>query len=243
MRLDKINDVLRQIQDGGSISTHELDQLIRLIDETCQEPHEAKDTKWKKPEDGNIVDFPRDSSLEPVQIKQMPVKEKDYRPEPVQTKQALVKEKEVHKIQDNMLVVEFLLGSQHFAIDLFKTKEIINVPEITSIPDAPSYVLGMFDLRGTITKVLDLRSLIHMQPEDSKRAHIIVLDCKKEALGLLVDNVLSVVSYQKDKIAFDDAGETNSNRLGVIRRIKEDENRGNTELTVLLNLKYILKDM
>jgi purine-binding chemotaxis protein CheW len=223
MKLNKINDILRQIQDGGAISTHELDQLITLIDEPSKPPHEVQDAK-----SAEIVDTTKDHILEPVQ-----------------TKQVLVKEKEEHKIQDNVLVVEFLLGSQHFAIDLFKTKEIINVPEITPIPDAPRFLLGIFDLRNVITKVLDLRALIQIPPEDSRRAHIIVLDFaySKEPLGLLVDNVLTVASYQKDKISFDDANERDKNRLGIIRRAKGEENRGNSELTILLNLDYILKDM
>jgi purine-binding chemotaxis protein CheW len=228
MRLNKINDILRQIQDGGEISTHELDQLITLMDESCESPHEMQDAKWKKAESIKIVDTTKDELLEPVQIKQV-----------------LVKEKDEHKIQNNVLVIEFLLSSQHFAIDLFKTKEIINVPEITPIPDAPESVLGVFDLRGVITKVLDLRALIHIPPEDSRRAHIIVLDFaySKEPLGLLVDNVLAVASYQKDKITFNDAKKRDISRLGVIRRVKGEENRGSTELTILLNLDYILENI
>jgi len=230
MKINKINDVLRHIQDGGEISTHELDQLITLIDEPCQHSHEREDEKMESDVKPDVLQATRQTMDENLL-------------EPVQTKQILVKEKGEHKLQNNVLVVEFLLGSQHFAVDLFKTKEIINVPDITPIPDSPRTILGIFNLRGVITKILDLRALIHIPPEDSRRAHIIVLDFaySKEPVGLLVDNVLSVASYSKDKIAFDDAGERESNRLGVIRRVKKEENRGSTELTILLNLDYILK--
>jgi len=231
MKLNKINDILRHIQDGGEISAHELDQLITLMDETSQPPHKIEDTEGKKEESVKIMDTTKNILLEPVQT-----------PESVQTKQVLVKEKDEHKMQSNVLVVEFLLGSQHFAIDLFKTKEIITVPEITPIPDTPQSVLGIFDLRGVITKALDLRDLLHIPPEDSRREHIIVLDFaySKEPLGLLVDNVLTVTSYQKNKISFDDTRE--NNRLGVIRRAKGEESRGNTELAILLNLDHILRN-
>ena len=229
MKLNKINDVLRQIQDGGEISVHELDQLITLIDEPSQPPQEKQDGKKESDVKPSALQATR-QTMEENLLKQ------------VQTKQILVKEEGEHKLQNNVLVVEFLLGSQHFAVDLFKTKEIINVPEITPVPDTPRTVLGIFNLRGVITKILDLRALIHIPPEDSRRAHIIVLDFaySKEPLGLLVDNVLSVASYSKDAITFDDAGKRVSNRLGVIRRTKKEENPGNTELTILLNLDYIL---
>jgi purine-binding chemotaxis protein CheW len=228
MKVNKINDVLRHIQDGGEISVHELDQLITLI-EPCQPPHERQDGE-------------KESGVKPSALQATRQTMEKNLLEPVQTKQILVKEEGKHKLESNVLVIEFLLGSQHFAVDLFKTKEIINVPEITPVPDTPRAVLGIFNLRGVITKILDLRTLIHIPPEDSRRAHIIVLDFaySKEPLGLLVDNVLSVVSYSRDIITFDNAGEKESNRLGVIRRIKKEENRENAELTILLNLDYIL---
>ena len=49
-----------------------------------------------------------------------------------------------------MRVVEFILGNELFAIDLFDTREVINTTEITPLPNTPSFIKGIIDLRGVI---------------------------------------------------------------------------------------------
>jgi len=75
-----------------------------------------------------------------------------------------------------------------FAVNLFDTREISTTPEVTPIPNAPSCITGMIDLRGVIITIIDLR--------------VIVLDAtvSKKKIGILVDDVYSVTTYNKSDI-------------------------------------------
>lgn len=48
-------------------------------------------------------------------------------------------------------VVEFILGNEHFAIDLFDVREVVEYTNITKLPNSPPYIKGIIDLRGEIT--------------------------------------------------------------------------------------------
>lgn len=82
------------------------------------------------------------------------------------------------KILGNLQVVEFILGDEFFAIELFDTREVINTTEITPLPNTPSFIKGIIDLRGVITTIIDLKQMMKIENEASgkKKARIIVLD-------------------------------------------------------------------
>jgi purine-binding chemotaxis protein CheW len=69
------------------------------------------------------------------------------------------------RISGSEQVVEFVIGNELFAVDLFDTKEVINTPEVTPIPNTPDFVTGMIDLRGVITMIIDLRAMMHINTE------------------------------------------------------------------------------
>ncbi|NMB80153.1 MAG: purine-binding chemotaxis protein CheW, partial [Methanomicrobiales archaeon] len=78
-------------------------------------------------------------------------------------------------------VVEFLLGREHYAVDLFDVREVVEFTSITQLPNTPSYMKGIIDLRGEITTIIDLKERLHIgeksdQPLENSR--IIVLDEK-----------------------------------------------------------------
>ena len=55
----------------------------------------------------------------------------------------------------------FALGSEEYGVDILKVKEIRGYDAVTRLPDAPDYIKGVINLRGTIVPVIDL-SLIHI---------------------------------------------------------------------------------
>ena len=75
----------------------------------------------------------------------------------------------------SMRVVEFILGNELFAIDLFDTREVINTTEITPLPNTPSFIKGIIDLRGVITTIIDLKEMMKITKEagDKKKSRII----------------------------------------------------------------------
>ena len=132
------------------------------------------------------------------------------------------------RISGSVQVVEFVIGDELFAVDLFDTREVINTPEVTPIPNAPDYVTGMIDLRGVISVIIDLRVMMHISRESTgkKRSRVIVLDktVSEKMIGILVDDVYSVTTYTHDVIDQDVHSSSESQRdiLGVIRKHRKD---------------------
>jgi len=149
-----------------------------------------------------------------------------------------------HRRSDEIQVVEFLLGEKTFAIDLFDTKEVINQPEITPLPDAPPYVEGIIDLRGIITTILDLKSLMNIAGEamHGRRSRVIVLDANisHKIIGVLVDDVLSVSTYNESVVDRDH--NEGRNRLGVIRKkARGGDEKEAADLVILVDIEGIVK--
>ncbi|MDI9632902.1 MAG: chemotaxis protein CheW [Methanolinea sp.] len=149
-------------------------------------------------------------------------------------------------------VVEFLLGKEHFAIDLFDVKEVVEYTTITKLPNTPSYVKGIIDLRGEITTIIDLKQRLHIteesgQPEENCR--IIVLDEKntKSKIGIMVDDVLSVSTFDMKDVDTKSASEIGEDTaiLGIIKKsVKEkDKDREVNELIIWIDIKQLLKDI
>jgi Chemotaxis signal transduction protein len=65
--------------------------------------------------------------------------------------------------EDEIQVVEFIIGDDKFAINLFDVREIVEASKITPLPHASSYIRGIIDLRGEITTIIDLRQLLQIQ--------------------------------------------------------------------------------
>lgn len=95
----------------------------------------------------------------------------------------------------------FSLGNEEFAIPLLKVKEVIGVPETTSIPQSPGYFVGIMNLRGSVISILDLRIKLGFKPQNSSETTVIILDLGETNLGMVVDCVNSVVAIPSDQIS------------------------------------------
>jgi len=125
-------------------------------------------------------------------------------------------------------VVEFILGREKFAVELFDTKEVITTPNITPIPDAAPFISGIIDLRGIITTIVDLKMMMRIADTTTdtnggkQHSRIIILDknVSGRPIGILVDDVLSVVTYSQSDIDIHNKSDVSNQRdlLGVIRK-------------------------
>lgn len=146
----------------------------------------------------------------------------------------------------NMRVVEFILGNELFAIDLFDTREVINTTEITPLPNTPSFIKGIIDLRGVITTIIDLKDMMKITQEagDKKKSRIIVLDqaVSEKMIGVLVDDVLAVTTYADEDIDTDAHASQNSERdiLGIIRKKTKTAGKDKSELIIWLDIKTMI---
>ncbi len=154
------------------------------------------------------------------------------------------------RIGKTFQVLEFLLGREHFAIDLFDVREVVEYTSITKLPNTPSYMKGIIDLRGEITTIIDLKERLNIaeqsgQPVESSR--IIVLDEKitKAKTGILVDDVLAVSTFDEGDVdAASTAGAGDDKAiLGIIKKkIKEKEQEGH-ELIIWIEIRHLLSNI
>lgn len=95
----------------------------------------------------------------------------------------------------------FQLGSDIFGIEIKFVTEIIGIQSITYVPQVPSYVKGIINLRGKIIPVIDMRLKFKKpQIEYDDRTCIIVIELDDVSIGLIVDRVTEVLNIGDDSI-------------------------------------------
>src|SRR5580704_15606028 len=92
----------------------------------------------------------------------------------------------------------FILGREEFAIQVLRVREIMGVQDITAVPQTPSYVKGVINLRGKVIPVVDLRLKFGMpEQEYTQRTCIVVVQIEQAGsrmlTGVVVDEVSEVV--------------------------------------------------
>lgn len=93
----------------------------------------------------------------------------------------------------------FRLGREEFAIQVLRVREIMGIEEITAVPQTPSYVKGVINLRGKVIPVVDLRLKFGLpELEYNQRTCIIVIQVTAAAaatlMGIVVDGVSEVLN-------------------------------------------------
>jgi purine-binding chemotaxis protein CheW len=97
--------------------------------------------------------------------------------------------------------VTFRLGDEIYGIDVLQVQEVLRITEISPVPGAPHYVLGIINLRGNVVTVIDARNRFGLPPKETDDAsRIIVVDAFDKVVGLLVDNVSEVAYVPNSQI-------------------------------------------
>ena len=96
--------------------------------------------------------------------------------------------------EELLQLVSFKIGEEEFGVDILKVQEINRMMEITQIPNAPSFVNGVVNLRGRIIPVIELRSKLGMaSKEHDKDTRIVVVEVNNTTTGFIVDAVSEVL--------------------------------------------------
>jgi purine-binding chemotaxis protein CheW len=102
---------------------------------------------------------------------------------------------------DEVQLVTFTLGDESFGLNIMHVQEVIRMPSITRVPQAPAYVDGMTNLRGHILPVVDTRTKFGMEKaEQNTSSRVIVVDTGGRAIGLNVDAVSEVLRVASKNI-------------------------------------------
>jgi purine-binding chemotaxis protein CheW len=132
--------------------------------------------------------------------------------------------------------VTFRLGEEIYGIDVLQVQEVLRITEISPVPGAPNYVLGIINLRGNVVTVIDARNRFGLAPKETDDAsRIIVVDAFDKVIGLLVDNVSEVAYVPNSQIeSAPNVGTDDGNRFvsGVANR--------DGELLIMLDLAKLI---
>lgn len=104
-------------------------------------------------------------------------------------------------MEKELQVVGFRIGRETFGVPIALVREIVRVPEITQVPNAPEYIEGVINLRGRIIPVVDLRKRFgDKAPEPSKKNRVVVVEMESRAIGLLVHSASEVLRIHPSEI-------------------------------------------
>lgn len=107
--------------------------------------------------------------------------------------------------------VTFRLGAEEYGIEISKVREIIRIQSVTHLPDLPSFIEGVINLRGHVIPIIDLRKrfgLVTGTGTPGMEAHadrlslrfIIVVQVEDRTVGFIVDSVSQVLKTREDQI-------------------------------------------
>lgn len=99
-------------------------------------------------------------------------------------------------------MVTFSLGGKDYGIDIMKVKEIAKFTSFTYVPNTPSFVSGVYNLRGDIISILDLRKMFHLPIPDQKKEvqDGLILRLDQNLIGIIVDSIDKVVGISSKTI-------------------------------------------
>jgi purine-binding chemotaxis protein CheW len=98
-------------------------------------------------------------------------------------------------------LVVFNLGLEEYAVNITYAKEIIRIPKITRIPNVPSFVEGIINLRGKVIPIFDLKRRFDIgELERGIDSRLLILDLDGIRLGIVVDDVSEVIRIENDSI-------------------------------------------
>src|SRR5215813_14747651 len=98
-------------------------------------------------------------------------------------------------------VVGFRVGRETYGAPITALHEIVRVPEITAVPDAPAYMEGVINLRGKIVSVVDLRKRFGKSAGPlNRRTRILVVEHKGRLAGMIVDAASEVLKIVDSEI-------------------------------------------
>jgi purine-binding chemotaxis protein CheW len=103
--------------------------------------------------------------------------------------------------RESQQYLTFTLGEEYYGIGLLQVQEIKGYSPVTPVPNAPAFIKGVMNLRGSIVPVLDLRARLGLPALEYNRFHVIVVVMiQNRIMGILVDAVSDVLSIARGDV-------------------------------------------
>ncbi len=152
-----------------------------------------------------------------------------------------LKQEEAEKVENiDYKMVTFSLAGKDYGIDIMKVKEISKAKRFTFVPNADPYVRGVYNLRGDIISIIDLRIMFNLpapKREENSFEDMIILRLEDYLIGVIVDSIDKVVGINSESIQPPHPifGDIN---IKFIKGVVENEGR----LYLILDVEKILGD-
>ena len=142
-----------------------------------------------------------------------------------------VQEKEIQ-------VIAFKLSKEFVGVPIEQVIEITSNKDITPVPKAPSYVIGVMNLRGKIVPVINLKEHLGIPfniPENIYRENkIVILETPKGEVGIVVDEIIGSIKFPEDEILPEPIG-----TVGIDVKFISGVVQLDGELLIILNIESI----
>lgn len=134
-------------------------------------------------------------------------------------------------------LVGFMVGTEEFAVPILSIQEIIKPLEYTRVPSTPDYVMGVFNLRGTVIPLINLRLRFKVTPKKmDEETRFIVMKSGEDLAGFVIDRLTEAVRIKESNIdpTPDTLGADNQNMIyGVGRK--------DQKIITILNVDQLMK--
>jgi len=151
-------------------------------------------------------------------------------------------------------VVEFDLCGEKYALDINLAREIVEMMPITPIPCSPDYLRGIMNLRGEITNIINITSILGLPARDEDSGNkIIVLSAEAtggENIGVIVDDVQSVIQINERDVEHLGEGLSSQSSMhikGIIkigsRGLDKKSETGEKDLVIWLDMLKVIEDL
>ncbi len=134
--------------------------------------------------------------------------------------------------------IKIRIQDEYFGIDIKYVDNIVRMQHITRVPQAPSYVKGVINLRGEVIPVFSLRLKMGLDEiEENKHFRIIILKYDGETVGFIVDEVREVAN-----VASDEVEKVVHNNNDIVQNFLSGVGKTENGLISLLDINEVLND-
>lgn len=102
------------------------------------------------------------------------------------------------KIDEVIQLVGFIVGDEEFSVPILSIQEIIKPISWTRVPQTPEYIIGVFNLRGSVIPLIDLRSRFGLQTmKHTEETRFIVMKNNDDVAGFVIDRLTEAIRLPK----------------------------------------------
>ena len=139
-------------------------------------------------------------------------------------------------LAEQVQYLTFTLGAEEYGVDIMMVREVKGWADTTRLPNMPSYMRGVLNLRGIIIPIFDLRARFSAVMTEATEKHVVViLAVGRRIIGLLVDTVSDILTVNTADIKHAPENQTQAPEKFVNGLIAFDG-----RMVVLLDIEVLL---